>query len=116
MKVVMRMAAEVRTTVLAQAQATVLARATVLALALATAPAQAIVEAAMMAVSAAAPGLQISKNVIMARGWTSSAHLELYAILTPPVAVSSSATILAAIHLEVVRLEVVIHPVVAIRK
>jgi len=112
MKVVMRMAAEVRTTVLAQAQATVLA----LALALATAPAQAIVEAAMMAVSAAAPGLQISKNVIMARGWTSSAHLELYAILTPPVAVSSSATILAAIHLEVVRLEVVIHPVVAIRK
>jgi len=94
------------------------ARTTVPAQATALAQAQAIVEAAMMAVSAAAPALPISKSAIMARGWTSNVHLELYAIPIPPVAVSSSATILAAIHPEVVirPVEVAIHRVAAIRK
>jgi hypothetical protein len=82
--------------------------------ALATVPAlaqaQAIVEAAMLAVSAAAPALPISKSAIKARGWTSNAHLELYAIPIPPVAVSSSATILAAAAAATIHLEVVIHP------
>jgi len=51
-------------------------------------------EVAMKAVTAAVQALQTSKGAQTAHGWTSSVHLELYAIPIHPVVVSFCAIIL----------------------